>query len=1104
MGKKLVLSLLGLLLCLELVLAQNRTVKGTITLAEDGTPAVGASVIVKGTSIGVVTDLDGNFTLPGVPNNAKTLEISCIGMMTVEVPVQNVVNVALEADSELLDEAVVTIAYGAAKRSTLTGAISSVSAEKLENRPTSSVAQALEGAVTGIQVTGNYGAPGTDPTIRIRGIGTVNGSSTPLYVIDGVPFGGNLSDLNPADIESMTVLKDAASAALYGNRASNGVILITTKSAKGGRLNVTFDVKQGMYERGIKEYATATPQEYMEIEYMNLKNYRMSQGDDAATAAAYVQNNLIDERLFLNIFDKANNALFTADGKLVSDANIKNGYRNDINWFDQTIRKGHRQEYNLSASTSNERSDAFFSVGYLDEKGYLKNSAFKRFSGRASVNVRPTTYMKVGLNLFGTHQNSLNSSGVGDGSSSYVNPFMYSRQIAPIYPVHIHDVNTGEYILDEKGNKQYDPGYYTLANGTIVDTRNQYVDRHVIWENELNSDETVRNTLDGIAYVDFYFLKDFTFTVKGDLNLRNSDNSAYYSAVIGDGKGEEGRAKKSVTRYKNYTVQEQLRWNHQFGAHNVNVLLGHENYWYNYDYSYNFKKNQAFVGKGNLSNFTGTNAQDGYQVDYRTESYLGRVRYNYKDRYNVEASFRRDGSSRFAAQSRWGNFWSIGANWMISNEPFMENITWVNSLKLRADYGEVGNDAGAGYYGYMFLYRADEQNAGRGASYVTQLSNYDLKWETGQSWGVGLESRLFNRWNLNVEYFDKRNKDLLFDVYNPLSAGATSNGSAESVITKNLGVISNRGVEIETDVDIVRNSNFRLNIGGNATFLRNKVVTLPEQNKDGIISGSHKIVEGKDRYAYYLYQFAGVDQMNGQSLYYFNDKDYYITDDNTANGKVLYGTAIDEDGVANTLMGAANYTIINGVPYVWKTTYANRDFNGKSSLPKVYGSFNLSASWKGLSLSALFTYSMGGWTYDSVYSGLMSVGGTPSNLHSDLLKSWNGVPAGMTETSSNRIDPNGLPEVNYGTSSDNNAGTCDRWLIKSDYLVFKNVALSYQLPKNWAKAMQMQGVSISVACENVFSLTARQGMNPQQGISGGQSNYLVPARVLSAAVSFRF
>ena len=282
------------------------------------------------------------------------------------------------------------------------------------------------------------------------------------------------------------------------------------------------------------------------------------------------------------------------------------------------------------------------------------------------------------------------------------------------------------------------------------------------------------------------------------------------------------------------------------------------------------------------------------------------------------------------------------------------------------------------------------------------------------------------------------------------------------------------------------------------------MVTLPEQNKDGIISGSHKIVEGKDRYAYYLYQFAGVDQMNGQSLYYFNDKDYYITDDNTAKGKVLYGTAIDEDGVANTLMGAANYTIINGVPYVWKTTYANRDFNGKSSLPKVYGSFNLSASWKGLSLSALFTYSMGGWTYDSVYSGLMSVGGSPSNVHSDLLKSWNGVPAGMTETSANRIDPNGLPEVNYGTSSDNNAGTCDRWLVKSDYLVFKNVALSYQLPKNWAKAMQMQGVTISATCENVFSLTARQGMNPQQGIGGGQSNYLVPARVFSAAVSFRF
>ena len=225
---------------------------------------------------------------------------------------------------------------------------------------------------------------------------------------------------------------------------------------------------------------------------------------------------------------------------------------------------------------------------------------------------------------------------------------MYCRQIAPIYPVHLHDINTGKYILDGNGDKQFDPGSYKDENNVIVTTRNQYTDRHVIWENDLNKDQTIRNTLESIAYADFYFLKDFTFTLKADLNLRNSDTSTYKSAVIGDGKGSIGRASKSINSYKNYTFQQQLNWNHQFGDHGVSALLAHENYYYNYDYTYNYKTNEVFAGKGNLTNFTSMTSMDGYQNNYRTESYLGRVRYNYNDRYNVEASFRRDGSSRFA------------------------------------------------------------------------------------------------------------------------------------------------------------------------------------------------------------------------------------------------------------------------------------------------------------------------------------------------------------------------------------------------------------------------------------------------------------------------
>ena len=371
---------------------------------------------------------------------------------------------------------------------------------------------------------------------------------------------------------------------------------------------------------------------------------------------------------------------------------------------------------------------------------------------------------------------------------------MYCRNIAPIYPVHLHDVNTGQYILDDFGAKQYDGGSYIDANGQVVNTRNQFVDRHLMWENELNQNKTIRNTMNGIAYADFILPYNFTITLKANLNTRHSEENSYDSAVIGDGKGNNGRGKREDYRYKDYTFQQQLHWNHEFGVHSVDALIGHENYSWQRNYLYGYKTTEVVPSLNNLNNFTDITHLYDYNDTYRTESYLGRVRYGYDNRYNVEASFRRDGSSRFHKDARWGNFWSVGANWVISNEAFMKKADWVNYLKLRADYGEVGNDAGSSYYGYMALYNST-QNANVGAFWIDQLQNLDLKWETGQSWGIGLDGRLFNKLNFSIEYFDKRNKDLIFNVYNPLSAGATSTSNAESVITKNLGTISNRGWE---------------------------------------------------------------------------------------------------------------------------------------------------------------------------------------------------------------------------------------------------------------------------------------------------------------------
>ena len=1090
--KRLSMILASLFLFVGMALAQT-TVKGTVVTYEENEPIIGATIQVVGAdNIGTITDVNGQFTLE-VPAGKNTLKITYVGMEPLEVAVSSKpLRIQLRSDANSLDE-VVVVAYGTQKKTSLTGAIQEVKSEEILLRPTSSVASALEGTVTGVQVNSTYGAPGQDPDIRIRGIGTVNGSSKPLYVIDGVPFGGNISDLNPQDIESMSVLKDAASAALYGNRASNGVILITTKKGKQGKLNMTADIKLGTFTRGIPEYDVMKANQWMEAQWLNMKHNRMSAGDDAATAAAYASENLIADRLYLNIYNAADNALFTSDGKLTTTS-MKGTYGEDLDWFDQAIRNGFRQEYNINANGATDKADYLFSVGYLKEDGYIKTSGFDRLSGRAAVNVQPVKWFKAGFNVNATHQTF--DTRYSTGTNAYANPWMYCRNIAPIYPVHLHDVNTGQYILDDFGAKQYDGGSYIDANGQVVNTRNQFVDRHLMWESELNKDKTIRNTMNAIAYADFILPYNFTFTLKANLNTRHSEENSYDSAVIGDGKGNQGRGKREDYRYKDWAFQQQLHWSHEFGVHSVDALIGHENYSWQRNYLYGYKTTEVVPSLNNLNNFTDITHLYDYNDTYRTESYLGRVRYGYDNRYNVEASFRRDGSSRFHKDARWGNFWSVGANWVISNEAFMKKADWVNYLKLRADYGEVGNDAGSDYYGYMALYNST-QNANVGAFWIDQLQNYDLKWETGQSWGIGIDGRLFNKLNFSLEYFDKRNKDLLFKVYNPLSGGATSTSSAESTITKNLGTISNKGVEFSFDVDVFKNRDWHINVGADITFLKNEVVKLPEQNKDGIIDGTKKIVEGKSRYEFFTYTWEGINTANGFSLYKFNDDDYFFTKDGQTFGNTE-GTEITGENL-NTVV------VIDGKAYSYITTYGKREFHG-SAIPKAYGGFHFTIGWKGLSLYTLFTYQLGGKVMDSNYSSLMSASGTPYSLHKDAAKGWTYEQATATDA----IDPDGIPQLNNaptipGTAveADLNA-TSSRWLTSAKYLILKNLNLSYDLPKNWVRPLQLDGVAVTLSCENLFSLTARKGMNPQENYNGTQSNTFVTPRVFTFGLNVKF
>lgn len=1119
--------------------AYGRLVQGTVVEAKDKTPLAGVTVSAVGAKKYASTDMDGRFEID-VPNNVKNLQFTYIGMMPRTVQITHNMVVELSEDTKALDE-VVVVAYGMQKKSSITGAISTVNAEEINKRPVTSVVSALEGSTPGITVTGNYGSPGESPTILIRGIGTVNGSTAPLYVVDGVPFGGNISDINPEDVESMSVLKDAASAALYGNRASNGVILITTKRHKGQKLTLNFKMNQGWYERALPEYDRTNINEFMRAEYLNMANAyvqdnNLDRNADKDAIYQYVTDNIFADRLNANYFvQRTADKIYDKDGNVLPGVSILPEVAGDLDWFDQATRNGYRQEYTLNGAGSSQKSDYYFSAGYLGENGYMKFNSFDRLSGRVSVNITPVNYLRAGLNIAATHQNSNNlGSGAGDGSTAFNNPFYFCRYMAPIYPVHQHytadatyyangkpySVKAGEWVRDAVGNTIYDNGYYIVyneqGNALQENTRNQNTDRHVIMESELNKKFNVRNTMNAIGYTDFLLPYGFVASLKGNLNTRYSDATSYGSAKIGDSKARGGSLSKDIYSYKNYTFQQQLNWNKTYGVQNFQVLLGHENYANEYTETYVVKDKEAFSNLLALSNFSVMNSIEGATYRYRTESYLGRVMYNYNDTYNVEASIRRDGTSRFAKKSRWGTFGSLGANWIFTNESFMQpTASWLNSGKLRADWGQVGNDAGSGYYAYYTLFDADT-HASLPAFYLSQNAAEDLKWETSESWGVALEARMFNRWNLTLEYFDKRNKDLIFSVYFPVSSGPTSTDSPVSTTTQNLGTISNRGIEVNTDFDVYRTREWGFNVGANLTVVDNKIVSLPAQNKRvllqaadpsmqppaGIVDGSRFIAEGKSRYEWYTYHWAGVDMMDGRSLYDANLVNYHIKN---ADGSIIGGSyevdnngnlKLGEDGkpiLISTELTAANYRKIGDKYYVTRTTYAGKQWCG-SSLPKVYGSFQAKADWKGLSVQALFSYSFGGKIYDSTYASLMSAGQTPANYSPDVLNSWNGIPEGMTEDSADRINPNINPELNYLNNSDNNAG-CDRWLVSRNYFAFKNLNISYTLPKAWVSPLNLSRVQLSFAAENLCVWGARKGMNPMMMISGGQGNYMVPARV---------
>lgn len=1046
---------------------QDIEITGVVT-DENGIPISGVIVKNKMSAAGTNTDFDGRYTIKG--ELGDILEFSYIGFSNQEVEVQEEeINVVMQVSRDVMDEVIVT-AYGRSSKESITGSVASVSNEDIVKRGGTNVFTALRGSAPGIRMNSQSGDLTSAGDIRIRGYKTIHGSNTPLYVIDGVAYSGNISDLNANDIESISILKDANSAALYGNRAANGVIMIETKAGKpntGSAFEVS--AKIGTVDRAIPDYDVLGPDDYLEAYWQGYRNSLVTDlGMDIEEASQYTSANLIDEQLFLNIYNVPNDELFTADGKINPRAQILPGYLGDLNWFKDIERTGLRQDYNFSGRSSSEAGGTYYSIGYLNEEGYVKNNSFNRLTGRVNANYKFNNWLKSGVALSGSHQKKDRR-----GTADNKNPFLWARNIAPIYPVHEHDPETGEYILDDEGNKVYDLGDRT---------RNYRAGRHLIWENEKDQLKTIRNTLEANAYVDINFLKDFTFTLRGEMSLRNQEEVNYNSSQVGAGKGDNGRLDKRRTMWKKFTGQQLLNWNKSFGQHNFEMLAGHENYKYSESYFRTYMVDEIFLDELFLNNFTEYNEVNDYERINATESYLSRIKYNFDKKYFAEASFRRDGSSRFAKKNRWGNFWSAGASWIISKENFFKSNK-INYLKFRSSYGEVGDHGGAGYYSYLDLFSNNKYDH-QAAFYKIQNAAPDLVWETSSTFDIALEGTLFNRANFTIEYYDKRSKNLLFDVNMPLSSGASDLGSASNVITKNLGSISNYGWEFSFDVDVIKQKDWQWNINTNLTLEKNKIVRLPDEHREaGVISGNKRRVEGRSIYDFWMRQFAGVDQMTGNSLYYINDDDYNV------NGSNPEGPSIPDDQILE----------INGGYYTTNPTYAKYDWSG-SAFPDVYGGVSTMLTWKNLTLSAHMTYSIGGKLSHAAYSDLMLLSGTASNLHVNSKKAWNGIPEGMTDSSPNRIDPNGIPVIDFSRSGDNNISS-NRWLEDASYLEVTNINLNYSFPRNVIEKLSINSLNIYAGVENLATFSKMKGLIPNGSFAGSAGSSYVPLRRFSVGLN---
>ena len=952
------------------------------------------------------------------------------------------------------------VAYGTAKKSAFTGSAATIKNEKITSRQTSNVTNALAGQVAGVQTTSSTGQPGKDATVRIRGIGSISASNTPLYVVDGVPYDGEISAISTSDIESMTVLKDAASNALYGARGANGVILITTKRGKTGDARVTFDAKWGVNKRGIPSYETVSdPGKFYEMAYSaiynaDLKGYAAA-GDLTSANADANKTMLSSSYLGYQVFTVPNGEqLIGMDGKLNPNATL--GYSDGTyyykpdNWSDELFENNLRQEYNLSVSGANDKMNYYMSAGYLDDQGIVPNSGFQRYSARLKADYQVKPWLKMSGNISFTHYDSREQD--TESGTSNANAFYAANIMGAIYPMYIRDAE-GNIMIDNRGFQRYDYG-----SDTNFQRKNVIPNANPLASYMLDLMKYSGDVVSGKWSADI----DIWGGIKAKINIgidannvRSTDLVNPFYGQFSETSGVGGIVSVSTQRTFSTNQQYLLTYNKTFNhIHNLDVLAGHENYNYKYQYLYGSREKIYNPNLPELNNGIMNQSNASYSQSYATEGWLFRVQYDYDGKYFGSASYRRDGSSAFHPDNRWGNFWSVGAGWLMNKESFLENQNWIDMLKFKISYGLQGNDNllymndYRNYQPYMDQYTLTNNNS----DFATTLyykGNQDITWETSHSFNTGFDFAFWKgKLSGSIEYFSRKTTDMLY--FKPV---ASSMGYSR--FPENVGSMINRGVELDLNSNIFDTKDLTWDINFNLTHFKNKVLELAPELNGQLIDGSRIYREGESMYQLYLPKYAGVDPETGESL-------WALTEPN-------------EKGETTTTS--------------YSEASSHRFMTG-DILPKVYGGFGTSLTFKGFDFSIAFAYQLGGRILDYTYQSLMSTDAQGSAWHVDMLNAW------TPENKNTNVPRMNVNDIYVSYSS-------DRWLTSSNYLSLQNITFGYTLPKNWTRKLQVEGVRLYFVADNVALLTARKGLDPRQGYVASDNVYS-PIRTISGGISLNF